>query len=983
MPRIVPHAILPVKTAGEVKGRDFFTLSGKSQRLSLQDVGNASVQPTSLKGSTPRMKGTLLMSALGLGAAACLPPVAATAGRQTALQTGGDRTFRRDDGGHPLLPRYAFSGYAPPLTFRAQPRAALPSAALSHSPHAIKKSFRGAISSSTARHSSNTTTTLFSLANSRLPSLSRRQDEKGRTTARRQAREAKAARNEGDIRYWRALSPSQAGTTNDVYAQNDTVSAGFETAVSGHHWLEALRDVSRYCQDYPPTGYVSLATNRLESARILYSMYEQAKWADERLFSFINQQLDPAQPGYSAPFARKILRVESALYYVQSRIIGWDLRPAAPDFEPRFLTAHAERGLIFTPETIIDFYLAQFNVLTRAPAKPFKTRNQLNDLTHYYAQFTEYLNHHALDDVVAVVAQTTAYMGISALDLERAFTPLFSARIGHYRSALLPQTGAKSHAFEAGSFIFIFRGHSGKRYAASNWGAQLAVAEISRLLPESGVTAIRALADSKIISADWLPVEALVAALWPGISTLNAGKLMIMKKYKHALQFNVTEPTLFEALIAIQYQVVKDYIAAWRDQHLDKNLGEKFLSFVPFYDTVQRKIKDSAYHPTLGELAFDLFDLGITLLALGIPLIKLGARGIKIGMATMKAGRAAGMSGKLLQQQVFSAVRPLVNQMGRVTGREIAGFVLPPFDLLRLIRKPLVNGGRRFYHTLRTALPKRCKRGIWGTCFPHTRHVAAFDVNEWEAMIGHLVYDPASWKGSLIPRAYRHEYIRRFIALSADQKEALRSWSYVPWQKHYLNYPQKKSWPAGTSNKNFELNNALLSHHPRADMLLAANNLSSALKGLPEMLEAQSLVRVVDIGEENMRLFRAGDVVSNYPAFMSASSKGKLVNVALSRGFMFFPKWLKHPNAAIAIYHITSRKGKPLIKRLTTQVGMEGEYLFDQKSFFRVQAVTSLYLRSRIRTKKQVFFIKLEEIAYDNTLKVKNIFSGNQIKIPA
>lgn len=74
MPRIVPHAILPVKTAGEVKGRDFFTLSGKSQRLSLQDVGNASVQPTSLKGSTPRMKGTLLMSALGLGAAACLPP---------------------------------------------------------------------------------------------------------------------------------------------------------------------------------------------------------------------------------------------------------------------------------------------------------------------------------------------------------------------------------------------------------------------------------------------------------------------------------------------------------------------------------------------------------------------------------------------------------------------------------------------------------------------------------------------------------------------------------------------------------------------------------------------------------------------------------------------------------------------------------------------------------------------------------------------
>ncbi|WAT00626.1 hypothetical protein [Rouxiella chamberiensis] len=193
----------------------------------------------------------------------------------------------------------------------------------------------------------------------------------------------------------------------------------------------------------------------------------------------------------------------------------------------------------------------------------------------------------------------------------------------------------------------------------------------------------------------------------------------------------------------------------------------------------------------------------------------------------------------------------------------------------------------------------------------------------------------------------------------------------------------EKSWPAGTSNKNFELNNALLSHHPRADMLLAANNLSSALKGLPEMLEAQSLVRVVDIGEENMRLFRAGDVVSNYPAFMSASSKGKLVNVALSRGFMFFPKWLKHPNAAIAIYHITSRKGKPLIKRLTTQVGMEGEYLFDQKSFFRVQAVTSLYLRSRIRTKKQVFFIKLEEIAYDNTLKVKNIFSGNQIKIPA
>lgn len=748
------------------------------------------------------------------------------------------------------------------------------------------------------------------------------------------------------------------------------------------HWLLPTRNVIAYLRSHLPRGYLTLTDTRLHTARLFPGMPKNDSLSDEQLFTQANRLLDPLDTHYSITLAMKFTQYEALLYYISSHAITWDFDLTADDIEHQFLTAHIHHNYIFEPKRVIDFYNAQFHVAQRQPAEEFKNRNQLG-LEKYYAQFNDYLKNHASDDAAKIVEQTAILMNISQLDLARQFTPLFSLRLGYYQSELLPQTAQRVETFKPGGFIYIVQGDSGKRYATSTWGSLFVVAEVSELFTPDKVIRISTLPDGRIV--DQLTAKALLTALWPNGGDFIATKPMIVAKYSYSIPLEAVTFSLRDALIKLQHEVIKNYVDVWRNQHLDKRTTEKILSFVPFFEVIQRKINDPHYSPSLKDLAFDLFDMSLTLLSLGIPLIKLGVSGMKSALIAMKTGRAAGLTGVMLRQAILAAVKPTLKKMAAVSTKEIASFVVPPVDLFRMLRKPAMKGVRKLHNLNKVKTLRRCARAPDKTCISRIESSDALsigsDYEHWDKLVSQLYNTPSRWQGTGIPHQYRHQYIKAFKELSDEQKEALRGWSWTPWQKPYRSYPEKKTPLQGGSNNNFNLNEALWGSHPLSEeMKLAAKYLNSALEHLPDMLGSQSLIRVVDISEDSILRFHAGDIVTNYPAFMSASSQGKLANLALARGYLFDAKMLNQDGAVLAVYHISAQKAKPLIKGITTQAESESEYLFKPKSFFSIQAISQVTpVQNTIRTRKTIYFIKLEEVRQAEEGIVKNIHSGNRV----
>ncbi len=596
--------------------------------------------------------------------------------------------------------------------------------------------------------------------------------EYNRTQTRRTERDAKSARNAGNVQFWLPLQQSVSTTAPRLLVENRKFGDGKPEKATSHvehmqqkeyrrwlklyqnvqtalkfesieqlyqrwlkktenvttttgllrvqyirlqaenyrHWLWPTRNVITYLQSHPSHGYLTLVDTRLRAARLFPGLSENDSLSDEQLFTSINQMLNPLEPRYSPTLAIKFVQYEALIYYISAKAVIWDFDLTASDIEYQFLAAHITHNQIFEPKNVISFYNAQFRVAQRQPAGEFKNRNQLG-LEAYYAQFNHYLKNYASDDAAKIVEQTAVLMNISQLDLERQFTPLFSLRLGYYQSELLPQTAQRTETFKPGGFIYILQGNSGKCYAASTWGSLFVVAEVSELFTPDKVIRISALPDGRIVNQ--LTAKVLLTALWPNGGDFIAMKPMIIAKYSNSIFLDGAASSLRDGLIKLQHEVIKNYVDVWRDQHLDKTTTERILSFVPFFEVIQRKINDPQYSPSLKDLAFDLFDVSLMLLSLGVPLIKLGVGGIKAALMAIKAGRAAGLTGIMLRQVIWNAIKPTLKKMATITVKEISGFMIPPVDLFTVLRKPMI---KKLGKVNKTKLRVRCIRAPDGLC---------------------------------------------------------------------------------------------------------------------------------------------------------------------------------------------------------------------------------------------------------------------------
>ncbi|MEG3130459.1 hypothetical protein SC171_21660 [Pantoea cypripedii] len=725
-------------------------------------------------------------------------------------------------------------------------------------------------------------------------------------------------------------------------------------------WLPTMQTLFAHLRAHPPTRYLTLTQIRLQAARLYPAIGNDSSLTDAQCFTQVNALLDPEAPGYVAKQAAVFTRYEAILSYFIAHVLQLELDITAADSEQHFLVLHLKRNQILTPARMIRFYQNQFRTTQRKPAPPLERRGKLNDLHAYYAQFNHYLAHHAGDDATAIVVQQVVYNGISQLDLERRFTSLFAVRPIYSQHESLPQTGARTEKFYRGGIIYITRGDSGGYYAASTWGGVFVIADVGHLITAEDLPAILRLRNDQYILS--LDTQSLLMALWPEGANFIPDRDMTLARY------DLTMPgeTFADALIKLQRQAIEQMVDALREAYLDESWLEKGLSFIPFLKPIIRSWHDPEYQPSFGELALDCFDLFLTLISLGIPLAKLSVSGIRAGMIALRAARAVGLTGKLLQRAVLKAIQPSLRKMTTVTSREIAGFLLPPVDLFLFLK------GLRKMQRLKKL--SRCVRSPHKACFASLGIMPHLDGREWQDLVFSIYNRPSAWCGTMMSGNYKKSYKHACSALSDEEMNALRRWSWID------NPPDSylSRQISGRPGLNFKLNDALYSLQPSEEMKTAAKLLDQALRKLPPMEEMQSLLRVVELPDINLHKFQPGDLVTNAPTFMSASARGRLANVILARGYLFDAR----REGWIVIYHITSSSAKPFLKRHTTLANIESEYLFRPATIFRIEAITRLTPpASSIRTTKTIYFIKLRET--DSSLVssggIKCIRSGESV----
>jgi hypothetical protein len=252
----------------------------------------------------------------------------------------------------------------------------------------------------------------------------------------------------------------------------------------------------------------------------------------------------------------------------------------------------------------------------------------------------------------------------------------------------------------------------------------------------------------------------------------------------------------------------------------------------------------------------------------------------------------------------------------------------------------------------------------------------ALEVEDWKSDSDALLDD----------EVYKQTYKNAYQRLSADQKKIINQWTAVDEGSSSesgsgSDSDSGSSTGSGTSggsagsSKNYELNQALYTNKPYDGMAKDVKNLTDGLTALPASPKEVKLLRVADVPADYASRFKPGDLVTNSPAFMSASS---------DKQFATYAMWDQAAVAgteqpAIAVYDIRATSPRPFIYGMTTKASAEREWLFRPNSLFRVEEVgirppTSPEEKPRIG-------LRLVEIPVTKKEVARNIYTGETVEV--
>jgi hypothetical protein len=268
----------------------------------------------------------------------------------------------------------------------------------------------------------------------------------------------------------------------------------------------------------------------------------------------------------------------------------------------------------------------------------------------------------------------------------------------------------------------------------------------------------------------------------------------------------------------------------------------------------------------------------------------------------------------------------------------------------------------------------------------HTTAVELADAQRREAR---RMLSPSHWKSDsdalLYDAGYRKAYQTVFFhELSGLERRALRNWSAT--EERGARYKAGEEPIEG--GVNYALNEALArgDYDWRSDPVLETQYyaLQSALRRLPSAPQPARLLRIADVPPSYPKQLAVGDIVTNAPTFMSASSKSELAEISIghrANGDVGAEK-----RAMLAFYSIESLSAKPFIQGISAKSGVEyeGEFLFRPDSRFKVEAI-SVAKDASGQAKTRVL-IQLKELPYDASeafVEAKNIHTGQMQRVYA
>ncbi|MFC0576744.1 hypothetical protein [Paraburkholderia solisilvae] len=255
----------------------------------------------------------------------------------------------------------------------------------------------------------------------------------------------------------------------------------------------------------------------------------------------------------------------------------------------------------------------------------------------------------------------------------------------------------------------------------------------------------------------------------------------------------------------------------------------------------------------------------------------------------------------------------------------------------------------------------------------------ALEVKDWKSATNTALDDPA----------YRQAYKAAFEKLPADQQRAIRQWTAVDNGSDSGSGSDSSSGSdsesgsdsgngsaAAAGSKNYELNKALYTHTPYDGIDKDVSDLIGGLDGLPAPPKQQAhLLRVADVPADYATRFKPGDLITNSPAFMSASSGNEYATYALWDQAAI--AGTDHP--ALAFYDIEARSAKPFLDGIATDASAEREWLFRPNTVFKVKEIGVLPASGP--DEKPRVGMRLVEVPVTAALEAKNIYTGQTVKV--
>jgi hypothetical protein len=228
--------------------------------------------------------------------------------------------------------------------------------------------------------------------------------------------------------------------------------------------------------------------------------------------------------------------------------------------------------------------------------------------------------------------------------------------------------------------------------------------------------------------------------------------------------------------------------------------------------------------------------------------------------------------------------------------------------------------------------------------------------------------DPSSWYSEanrwLENLNFTTHYRAAFDHLPLDQQHALRNWTYLD------DVSGTYSTDSDYDDINFQLNRELRDRSHESDTAMRAEALQTALSGLPRPPGDTRLIRVAEVPANYAGTLKAGDYVTNSPAFMSAASESEYAQGAVA------DTHFAGQEGVIALYDIQSKSATPFVDRVTTLAPGETEWLFRPNTVFRVEEVATATSLDNTRTSR--VGIRLVEVPVSEPTFARNLHTGEQ-----